>query len=130
MKKNKILIVDDDAELCEEMSDILSGEGYFVVTENDGLQGYRNAQNGHFDVLLLDLKLPGMKGYEVLQNLKEQQTKTKIIILTGRPLNNKFLPDESMDQFKEEKILMMADAVINKPFNIDFILSVIKNFTY
>ncbi len=131
MKNNKkVLIIDDDEELCEEMSEILSDEGYLVFTENDGLQGYLKAQYNRYDVLLLDLKLPGMKGYDVLKNLKEKSSIMKIIVLTGRPLNNKFLPDEITDEFGEEKILKMADAVINKPFNINFVLSMIKNFTY
>jgi len=53
----KIFIIDDDKELCEEITEILSGEGYLINAEYDGLKGKEAVEKGGYDLLLLDLKI-------------------------------------------------------------------------
>jgi DNA-binding NtrC family response regulator len=125
---NKILIVDDDEELCEELSDTLSGEGYSVNCVHNGEEGKNLIIKDIYDVVLLDIKLPRLNGYEILKLTKDRHSKSKIFILSGRP-NIKILPTESMtlQQKIEEDALKLADKIFSKPFDVQNILEAIKN---
>ena len=81
----KILIIDDDKELCDGLIEVLSGEGYLVNAEYDGLKGKEAVEKGGYDLLLLDLKLPGLNGLDILKKIKEKNIRIKIIIVSGRP---------------------------------------------
>ena len=61
--KKKILIVDDDEEICEEFSEILKGQHYLVETAFDGLKASAMIVKGEYDLVILDLKLPGLSGF-------------------------------------------------------------------
>jgi two-component system OmpR family response regulator len=123
--KKKILMIDDDQELCEEITEILTSEGYGVTTAFDGLSGNRLVEKYDYDVLILDVKMPGLSGLDILRSIKEQNKKLRVIILTGRPLNNN-LPKEQNYDDKEEAILGLADGIIGKPFDIEALLGKIK----
>lgn len=118
----KILIVDDDQELCEEVAEILVDEGYNVTTAFDGLRGKELIERCDYDILILDVKMPGLSGLDILESVKEKNLGVKVLILTGRPLSAK-LPD---NKSKEEEVLKLADAIINKPFKINILLEEIK----
>ncbi len=66
----KILIIDDDKELCEEMAEILKGEGYDVSTAFDGLAGKKLIEENHYNLLLLDVKLPDINGLDILKSMR------------------------------------------------------------
>lgn len=83
---NKILLIDDDIELCDEISEILKDEGFIVDIVNDGKKGYEYVKKGGYDLVLLDLKIPVINGVEVLKKIKNDKIKVKVIILTGRPM--------------------------------------------
>ncbi|MDH5174262.1 MAG: response regulator transcription factor [Elusimicrobiota bacterium] len=123
--KKKILLIDDDEELCEEITEILSDEGYRVTTAFDGLSGNRLIRKYDYDLIILDIKMPGLSGFDILQGIKGQNKELKVIILTGRPLN-KNLPKEQNYNDKEERILGLADGIIGKPFDIEVLLGKIK----
>jgi DNA-binding response OmpR family regulator len=119
MSQKRILIIDDDEELCEEVSEILRDESYHVSVANDGLKGYKMLEKNYFDLVLLDMKLPGLTGIEVLKLIKEQQIDLKVLIITGRPNQaKKVVQREGSYEDKEEELISMADGIINKPFNI------------
>lgn len=131
MNASKLLIVDDDEEMCEEMGGVLRDEGYQVVALYNGLEGLAYLETQPCDILLLDLKTPGLTGFQVLQAVKERlQLSSKVIVLTGRPLVK---PDPDLqpevDKAEEERLLKLADAVINKPFDVETVLSVIQRLT-
>jgi CheY-like chemotaxis protein len=122
-----ILMADDDEEICEEMSEILQMEGYKVTTVFNGLDAKLMIDTHSYDLVLMDLKMPGLDGFEVLKMLKEKDRSLKAILITGRPFIKNFLPgEENAKKNKRADILDMADGFINKPFDIETVLSTIK----
>jgi len=122
----KVLIIDDDVELCEEMVEILQDQGYDTSVAFDGLKGKKLIEKYDYDVLLLDLKIPGLHGLDILRSIKERKKELKVLILTGKPLIEKFLKEEGSSENREDNALKLADAVISKPFDIETLLGKIK----
>ena len=111
-----VLIIDDESELRKMLSTILIDEGYFVETAENGKQAIKTCEKTSFDVALIDIELPDMKGTELLHRLKEIQPKMVKIIITGHP------SVENAVKSVNEK----ADGYILKPFNIPILLETIK----
>ncbi|MGA1867876.1 MAG: response regulator [bacterium] len=123
----RILLIDDDQEMCEELSEILEDEGYHVGVAFDGLDGMDLIEKQKWDMLLLDLKLPGLTGIEILRRIKEKDMKMKVLVLTGRPLSKNFLKDgNGEEEDDQDETLKLADGVINKPYNIEVMLRQVK----
>jgi len=128
--KKKILMVDDDSEMCQEMSEVLIEEGYSVSLAFDGINAEKMLKENRYDVLLLDLKIPGMSGFDLLTNARKRDNKAKIIVLTGRPMGDQASIGGSNEELdREEDILKLADRVMNKPFNIGDLLNVLKEIS-
>lgn len=131
----RILIVDDDEEMCEELREILEDEGYSVHMVNAGDKAEAMIRENDYNIVLLDLKIPGINGYEVLKYLKTQRPDTKIIILTGAPLSEMFLQEgtreESLSNGHDHKegLWKLADDVMQKPFEIEELLLRIRELT-
>jgi two-component system, OmpR family, copper resistance phosphate regulon response regulator CusR len=127
--KAKILIVDDDEEICEELSETLKGKGYQVEAAFDGMRAIQMIFRTEYALILLDLKLPSLSGFEVLKLTRQKNIKTKILILTGRPLLKKKEPlkEPTIQDEDEERTLKLADGIINKPFDINYLLNKIKD---
>jgi DNA-binding NtrC family response regulator len=81
--KRKILVVDDEDALRTVLSAELNSEGYDVGTAADGLEAVTELGKKKFDLVLLDIKMPNMNGFEVLKVIKEKHAGTKVIMLTG-----------------------------------------------
>jgi len=81
----KILIVEDDKSLCTLMTAVLKDENFDVLIAEDGKEGLKTAREQLPDLILLDLEMPGMKGLEVLKELRayEKTRGIKVIILTN-----------------------------------------------
>ncbi len=125
----KLLIIDDDEELCSELEEVLEAEGFSVDIALDGLHGLRCLQEKKYQIIILDLRLPGLSGYGVLKNIRKTLKTIKVLVLSGRPLGEPLLKEDGVSQDDEEKILNMADLVINKPFMIESLLHNIKALT-
>jgi CheY-like chemotaxis protein len=122
----RLLIIDDDKELRQELAEILTKEGFTVDQAADGLQGLRLAGRGVYDLILLDLRLPKINGLDLLETLKVWEVKSKILVVTGRPINVT-LPGPAPDSAREEeRILHLADAVVNKPFSLNPFLDQVR----
>jgi len=80
----RILIVEDEPALVLTLSDRLRAEGYEVEAAETGDQGARRAREGSFDLVLLDVALPGKNGFDVLRDLRQQRVATPVIMLTAR----------------------------------------------
>jgi two-component system, OmpR family, alkaline phosphatase synthesis response regulator PhoP len=106
MPTKKILIVDDEPQIVELLENYLSKEGYAVATAGDGEAALTAAERENPDLILLDLMLPKINGYEVCKELR-LKTKTPIIMLTAR--------DEEPD--KIVGLELGADDYITKPFS-------------
>ena len=103
---DRILIIDDDEELCELVSEYLTVEGFTVESVNDGESGLARALEGEYDMVILDVMLPKMNGFDVLRNLR-QQSKLPVIMLTAR--------GDDMERIVGLEI--GADDYLAKPFN-------------
>ncbi len=84
-KGKKILVIEDEATLQKALNEVLSEEGYNVVSSLDGLRGLELAKEEIPDLILLDIILPKMDGFEVLKRIKEDDkiSKIPVIILTN-----------------------------------------------
>jgi len=101
-----ILLVDDDAELCGLMSEFLKREGFAVTFEHEGHRGLEKALQPGVDLVVLDVMLPGLDGFEILRRLR-QQSKVPVIMLTAR--------GEDVDRIVG--LELGADDYLPKPFN-------------
>jgi DNA-binding response OmpR family regulator len=80
---SRILVIDDDRELCSLIKAYLEPLGYTVLAEHDGASGAERAENEQFEAVILDVNLPGMDGFEVLKRVRKQ-TEVPILMLTSR----------------------------------------------
>ncbi len=104
--ERKVLIVEDEAGLRLTLSDRLRSEGYTVETADDGPSGEEAASSGSFDVILLDVMLPGKSGFDICRDLRQKGVQTPIIMLTAR--------GQIIDKVLGLKI--GADDYVTKPF--------------
>jgi two-component system nitrogen regulation response regulator NtrX len=82
--ETRILIVDDDSSIRRAVKGLLEDEGYSVVTASNGEEAVSMVDAEHFDVLLLDIVLPGMDGLEVLDKVKQSRPKLPVIMISGQ----------------------------------------------
>jgi DNA-binding response OmpR family regulator len=80
----RILVAEDDAPLAEFLHQRLSQEHFTVQVVSDGLEAQRLASDVPFDLLILDLNLPGASGFEVLQHVRKKRPELPVLIVTGR----------------------------------------------
>jgi len=104
--KRRILVVEDDASLARVLCDNLVYEGFDVALAGDGRRALREGQAFKPDLVLLDLTLPGLDGFEVCRRLTAEQSRTAIIILSAR----------SQKENKVQGLTLGADDYITKPF--------------
>ena len=83
MKDARILLVDDEAVFANNMSKLLSRRGYQVTAVNSGDEALRALMDNSFDVMVLDLKMPGMDGIATMHEMKKLGLFTEVLILTG-----------------------------------------------
>jgi len=81
--KHKILVVDDEKVIRNGCREVLTHEGYETILAEDGELGLKMIEEAHFDVILLDLMMPGLSGFDVLSHVKELHPDTSIIVITG-----------------------------------------------
>ena len=112
----KILIVEDEKNIVDILSFNLSREGYDTLEAYDGAAGLKLALEEHPDLILLDLMLPKMNGFDVCKAVREQDSSTPIIMLTARE-------GESDKVFGLE---VGADDYITKPFSMRELLARVK----
>jgi DNA-binding NtrC family response regulator len=111
-----VLIVDDDSGVRDMLSSILEDEGYSVEAVNSGRDAIKTCEKLPFDVALVDVNLPDVKGTELLHELKHLQPKMVKIIITGEP------SVENAVKALNEK----ADGFITKPFDPQELIEMIR----
>jgi len=112
----RILIIEDEPDMRRGLQDNLEFEKYETVSTGNGSEGLRLAQKEPFDLILLDLMLPGMDGMEICRKLKESGAKTPIIMLTAR----------GAESDRVAGLETGADDYITKPFSLRELLARIK----
>lgn len=80
----RVLVVEDEPTLVLTLTDRLRAEGYDVASAVTGDEGFRLARDGSFDIVLLDVALPGKGGFDVLRDLRQQRVDTPVLMLTAR----------------------------------------------
>jgi len=126
--KNRILIIEDDLDLCDVLSEAFEDEGYTVFHMQNGLAGKQELGEKEYDFLILDIKIPGMNGFKILEWLKGSKKQIKVIVFTGMPLNEELTKYLNEDDSREAELLRYADAVLNKPVKIDILIKTLKKF--
>ncbi|OCB50848.1 DNA-binding response regulator [Mycobacterium vulneris] len=103
----RVLLVEDEPSLTETITAGLRAEGFVVVAVADGVEGLWQATNEQFDVIVLDIMLPGINGYEVLRKMRAAQIWTPVLMLTAK--------DGDYDQ--TDAFDLGADDYLTKPFS-------------
>ncbi|MFA6434683.1 MAG: response regulator [Elusimicrobiales bacterium] len=114
----KILLIDDDAELCAELADLLRAEGFKVKIASDAFEGVKLLASGRFDAAVLDYKMPGLDGVEILKKAKDSKVKTAVFLVSGRPFMEELLAVEDLSGY--------VRSVVQKPFDPEYLLAKIK----
>lgn len=109
----KILVIEDDISILRGLKDNLEFEGYAVLTETNGEKGFKLAHEKNPDLVLLDIMLPGMNGYEICRKLKNEKPELPIIMITAR--------GSEID--KVSGLDIGADDYVTKPFSIPELLA-------
>jgi DNA-binding response OmpR family regulator len=113
---NRILVVEDDPAILRGLADNLRLESYEVLTAKDGEEGYRLAREHNPDLLILDLMLPKLGGYELCRKLRSEGVTSSIIMLTAR--------GEEADRVLG--LDLGADDYVTKPFSVRELLARIR----
>ncbi len=112
----RLLIIDDDVELSRMLSEYLTPEGIELTSASTGSQGLNLARSQEYDLIILDVMLPGLSGFDVLKQYRESGGKTPVLMLTAR--------GDDVDRIVG--LEMGADDYLPKPFNPRELLARIK----
>lgn len=104
----RILIVEDDSTIAMTLRDRLQNEGYGVECAADGKEGYARAVSARFDLIILDLMLPGKNGLEICRDIRAKGLESSVLMLTAK--------DQTVD--KVVGLKMGADDYLSKPFEM------------
>ncbi|MFB6466895.1 response regulator transcription factor [Cytobacillus sp. Hz8] len=113
----RVLVVEDEFQIAKILKIELEYEGYEAVTANDGKTGLQIALMDHFDLILLDVMLPGLNGLEVLRKIRKENNLIPIILLTAR----------NMTMDKVAGLDLGANDYITKPFEMEELLARVRS---
>jgi DNA-binding response OmpR family regulator len=102
----RVLLADDEEDILEVVQDRLEAYGFLVVTARDGLEALRKLSSERFEGVFLDVKMPGMNGLQVLEEIRKKDTAIPVIILTSSSSRDAAI----------EAIAKGASAYVLKPF--------------
>ena len=113
-----ILVIDDDETMCTLFKDTLEEAGHTVTAVNESSKGLELVKDGDYDLVFLDLKMPGMDGAELFRQLRAAKPGLPVTIITGYP---------------DSDLMMRALThgplgIMNKPFNSSDIMTAVKNY--
>lgn len=118
-KQKKVLYVEDDKDICKNVSDLLKNIFLLVDTALDGQEGLEQYKNGVYDLVITDIKMPRMNGISMIQEIQKINKNQKIIITTAH--------DEAEYQTKFE-VLGISD-ILQKPITFESLLKLLKDIT-
>lgn len=102
----RVLIVEDEVRLAEALGEIMRGQRYTADVVHDGEDGYDYAASGIYDVIVMDVMLPKMNGFDIVRKMREEKNQTPVIMLTAK--------DDTADKIKG--LDCGADDYLTKPF--------------
>ncbi len=116
-KKTNVLVVDDQIGMLETFTDILEDRGFDVATAEDGFQAIKKVKEQSFDIIFMDIKMPGINGVQTYREMKKINPKITVIMMTAY----------SVEDLVKEAIEEGAYTVIYKPFDMDKVIQTIEN---
>ena len=116
--KAEILVIDDDETVCSLFEDTLKERGYAVTTASEPLKGLELVKAGDYDMVFLDLKMPGMDGAELFRRIRESRPDLPVTIVTGYPDSDLMMRALAYGPF----------GIMRKPFKEPDILMAVKSY--
>ncbi len=107
-RKPRLLIVEDEAAIRDGLVDVFVYHGYEIDTAEHGEDGLKKALGGNFDLVLLDVMLPGIDGFEICNRIRQQDRQQPVIMLTAK----------SADEDIVQGLTLGADDYVAKPFSV------------
>ncbi|GAX62131.1 response regulator receiver protein [Candidatus Scalindua japonica] len=117
LTKTTILVVDDECSFRETLKEVLGKNGYSAYVAEDGLTAIKMAKETHFDIVFIDVMLPGINGFQTLEKIKEIDPATNVIMMT----------DQNIDDFIEPAVSRGAFAHLTKPVDLVKLLQLTIN---
>lgn len=111
-----VLVVDDDPRVREILRDIIIGQGYKVVTVENGEQALEEVERRHYDIIFLDLMMPGISGVETFAGIKTKDKRAVVIIVTAY----------GDDPMAMEAMSLGPLFLIRKPFRVEDVIEVLR----
>jgi DNA-binding response OmpR family regulator len=111
----RVLIVDDDETFCQLMAEVLEGRGIKVVWTTDGLEGYETSLYEPYDLFIIDQRMPLILGTELVEELKKDNPRAKIILISA------FADETLQNQSKS-----LGVTVLSKPFSANRLLEAVE----
>jgi PAS domain S-box-containing protein len=118
--KARILVVDDNCDLCENIKDVLEGRDYFAECAVNGNEAIELARNNKYDIVLIDIRLPDISGNEVVEKIAEISPSTDFIYMTGYASIK-----SAIEAVKQERVVSYEI----KPLDLNHLLNVINQVT-
>jgi len=109
----KILVIEDDRTVGQYVKHGLEEQRFTADLVDEGLEGLRVASSGHYDVIVMDLRLPGMTGLEIVRTLRDRGVTTPVLMLTA----------QDSVEFKVAGLRAGADDYVTKPFSFEELLA-------
>jgi two-component system, OmpR family, response regulator ChvI len=116
---NRILIVDDEPDITLSFKMILEGNGFKVDTYNDPVDAKGNFKAGSYDLVILDIRMPKMDGFQLYEELKKIDDKVKVVFITAFDINYEGL----RKMYPELRI----DSFVRKPVDSEYLINVVKD---
>jgi len=116
MGKINILVVDDLRSVRLTLGGILEDEGHNVVIVEDGYQAIEAVKKAHFDVIFMDIKMPGINGVETFGEIKKIDPKTAVVMMTGY----------SVEDLVRKAISEGAYVCLHKPFDMEKVIGLVE----
>ena len=111
-----ILVIDDDNNICHMLDEMLSSDNYYVETFTDSPEAVERLYEFPFDVVITDLKMPDLSGWQVAKKVKEKNPSIPVIMITG----------STTMYLKKSLVDFGVDYVLNKPFHLEKILEIVS----
>src|SRR3990167_3578570 len=115
-KDIKILIVDDQPGMLETFTDILEDRGFFVEVAEDGFQAIDKVKKTNYDIIFMDIRMPGINGVQTFREVKKINPKVAVIMMTAY----------AVEDLIKDAIIEGAYTVVYKPFDMERIISTIE----
>ena len=118
----RIQVIDDDQAIRTTIKLLLEREGHDVFVAEDGRMGIEQFKTGRFDLLIVDIFMPGMDGLETIRSIRQLQTEIPIIVISGYAFRTTL---EKVPDFLEMAVKFGAASSLQKPFRPSQLLSIV-----